>query len=50
MDKDLKHFTRPFRTGNLIILVLLSIFFLPLFLGLLGMALMHLLGLAGGAR
>ncbi|MCU1327995.1 MAG: hypothetical protein JWN34_3365 [Bryobacterales bacterium] len=50
MDKELRHFTRPFRTGNFIILGLLGLFFLPLFLGLLGMALMQLLGVAGGAR
>jgi hypothetical protein len=34
MDRDLKHFTRPYRIGNIIILVLVGIVFVPLFLGL----------------
>ena len=50
MDKDLKHFTRPYRIGNIIILVLGGIFFVPLFLGLVGMALVHALEVIGGAR
>jgi hypothetical protein len=47
MDKDVKHFVRPFRIGNIIIMVLGGIIFIPLFLGLVGMALMHLFGLGG---
>lgn len=47
MDKDVKHFFRPFRIGNIIIMVLGGIIFIPLFLGLVGMALMHLFGLGG---
>lgn len=47
MDKEVKHFVRPFRIGNIIIMVLGGIIFVPLFLGLVGMALTHLFGLGG---
>jgi hypothetical protein len=50
MNNELKHITRPFRWGNFIILFLGGIFFIPLFLGLIGMALMHLFGISGGPR
>ncbi len=50
MDKDLKHFTRPYRLGNIIILVLGGIVFIPLLVGLIGMTLFHLFGGSGGGR
>jgi hypothetical protein len=50
MDNELKHFTRPFRVGNIIILVLGGIFAIPLFLGLVGMAVMQLFGISWGGR
>lgn len=50
MDNELKHITRPFRAGNIIILVLGGIIFIPLLLGLLGMAVMQVFGIHGGAH
>jgi hypothetical protein len=50
MDNELKHFTKPFRVGNIIILFLAGIFAIPLFLGLVGMALTQLFGISWGVR
>jgi hypothetical protein len=50
MGNDLKHFTRPYRVGNIIILVLGGIFFVPLFIGLVGMTFIYLFGGSGGTR
>jgi hypothetical protein len=47
MERDVKHFVRPFRIGNIIIMVLGGIIFIPLFIGLVGMAVMQLFGLGG---
>jgi hypothetical protein len=47
MERNVKHFVRPFRIGNIIIMVLGGIIFIPLFIGLVGMAVVHLLGLGG---
>jgi hypothetical protein len=50
MDNDFKHITRPFRAGNIIILVLGGIIFVPLCLGLVGMVVAHFFGALGGVK